>query len=566
MESLFLTSGPLLFEGVRSGTLETERSRTPDPRPDALPGRPAGRYRADSLPAGRYTPAMTDLPDFPAADGSDLAKKSQARRSDKPIHSYLAQTTIPAATNILLNEIDQFRHLINLSHSSRIPVSTSTRDSGIPTSERKRLDELIEAFWNDWQLEAKQEMDRTTREAAELGFDTDRSQAAYPFSSEATAALMQILLGKKYTEIVTRHFAKFQGDPLKAYYIMTKVDQGPSGFAERLLGAALLPLIVSKMEEFIAALIRSGISLHPNALGEPPAIPNEVFTQYYTNIESADIQRWQIDQKVKTFMKGSPNDWRKAIRQWTGIEVADLGADWDMIVEMVQRRHVVIHNGGRADSDYLGNIPDRMKVGLFLGGELLSNYDYLSPLLVELEAWALCLSFRWTKHFFKDKGEYKPFITSRAMALAEIGRWSQALAILDSFLLEPLNSDDKEVPLARVNRAFCLQELGRDSEVLRREIIQLKTSDSDDRSILTNIGIYALLRDYPALLEAMHSFTAGPNESSIKRLFREEPLIQRAMSESSQVQSFLLFGGSRLPQGSGGRKKPSRQSTRRKRR
>jgi hypothetical protein len=63
-------------------------------------------------------------------------------------------------------------------------------------------------------------------------------------------------------------------------YLLTRVQLGPAGTIEAFLGDALLPLIVSKMEEFLTALVRTGIILHPRSLGELPSIPNEIFQKY----------------------------------------------------------------------------------------------------------------------------------------------------------------------------------------------------------------------------------------------------------------------------------------------
>ena len=162
----------------------------------------------------------------------------------------------------------------------------------------------------------------------------------------------------------------------------------------------MVPLIVSKMEEFLAALVRTGISLRPKSLGSSTS-RNEVFQKYGSNFSGVEIKLWQIDQKVSNFMKGSPDEWRDSLLKWTKIDIASLGVNWNMLTEVIQRRHAIVHNGGSVDADYLAKVAKSLTYGLQVGSRPISNQAYLSPVLTELEAWAICLTLRWGKHFFK---------------------------------------------------------------------------------------------------------------------------------------------------------------------
>jgi hypothetical protein len=472
------------------------------------------------------------------------------------------ERTVPTALDLLLDTLDECRHLLQDSRSSRSQTSPSLAleyGKKLSARERKELDQAVDRYRADLKIEIPKELDRIHEQnklREQNKVKSGEGDALYPFSPETEAAMFGMIFNRINAQMFNKHFSEF-ADSFSSYeYIQTKLRLGSNSNKELMLGTALLPLIVSKTEEFLAALVRAGLSLFPRALGEPPSVPNDIIIKYQQNILSSDIHRWQIDQRVTEFMNQSPTEWRKQLERWTRIDIADLGADWDMLNEMIQRRHVIIHNGARADIDYLSRVAPRLRHGLYLGSALECNFTYIEPVLIELETWATCLALRWSKNFFKGVDVYDTMILGGVTRLESNGRWTQGLAILDSFLVDPVSSDAHSVILAQINRLFCLQELGRDSDSVQREIKTWGLDESAepfDKDYL-EIGRWALLRDYERLMGAVHKYTTGTYENYTpwsKRDLREMPLIKRAMQESRQFCGFMLSSGSspQSPQG-----------------
>jgi hypothetical protein len=483
-----------------------------------------------------------------ASDAGRWRNEAERLRENLPMPpKRLLGLTVPVALELLLVAIDQCRHLMEY-----LPATTvkNTRLTGqryrgyLSVREQKELDSAIESFYIDVKGRAEEEIERIglTADADEIDLES-----TYPIAVEAVLAAAQVVFEKVNQAAMLEHFGKYADDFIKQEYILTRIRLGQADSMENVLGAALIPLIVARLEEFISGLVRAGMTLHPNALGELPGIPNEVFQRYSSSLSRTDIRRWQIDQKVKSFMDGPPNQWQSTILRWARIDVSELGADWESFIEMIQRRHAIIHNGGRVDAEYIQRVPGRLRFGLALGSSLVCNSSYVLPVLDELETWAMCLATRWTKHFFKEEGTYYSLTIERVIRLEELGRWTQALAILDSFILEPWPVDDPDLMITvRMNRWLCLQELGHDNDALRREISLVQTEysrDENPEAQLHELGRLALLRDYPALVNEMRKATGGEDASLRKQRLREMPLFKRAMRESHQVRSVLLTAG-----------------------
>ena len=467
-------------------------------------------------------------------DSNKLEDVQKQLMENYPITAeHLFAQIVPTSLDMLLTAVDQCRHFMNQSTSTF--TGSAGREGHFSARERKELDEAVALFFQDIDGKAESEIERMgiTEEALK-----EYGESHYPAPQEAIITATDLIFRKVYDEAIEQHFNKYGNDPTKFEYLITRVRLGRAGTIEAVLGDALVPLIVSKMEEFLAALVRIAVLLHPKSLGELPSIPNEIFRKYGSNFSGGEIELWQIDQKVNSFIKGSPSEWQETLVRWARIDVSNLGVDWNIITEMIQRRHAIVHNGGRVDADYLARVAKNLTYGLQLGSRLISNRSYLSPVLAELEAWVICLALRWGKHFFKDKNIYYPYTLGRITALEEAGRWSQALAVLDSFLLDPLPPNSDGVELAKINRWYCLQELGRYNDALRREI-----ADIDENNLYFALGKYALLREYRELETTVRRATEGREPVTTKKYLREMPLFQRVMRESPQIKSILLRTG-----------------------
>jgi hypothetical protein len=450
---------------------------------------------------------------------------------------------IPAALHLLLFTLDECRYVLRSAHSSNPrPSSSAIPEYGrnLPARERKILDQAV----NEYVADLAKTLSRKFAETENASDDRTAENSMYPFSPETELFFVGQFSSEFNAELINKHFSPFFDDPVFLEYILAKVRLGSDEKREAIVGAALLPLIVSSTEEFLGAIVRTGLGLYPLALGEPPSVPNDILIKYQRNISTADIRRWQIDRQVAQFIMSSPNEWAKPLERWTRIDITNIGADWDMLSEMIQRRHVIVHNGGRADADYLSKVAPRLRRGLYPGSKLTCDSAYLQPVLIELETWAICLALRFSKHFFKEEASVYDQIINRVIHLEELGRWTQGLAIMDSFLLDPVPIESDRIILAQTNRWYCLQELGKDNESIRREIQSWRPSQSmtqNDAEYL-EIGRMALLRDYEGLVTALNGYFKGPDMQKRKRRVGEYPLIRRAMQESPRVRSFFRSG------------------------
>ena len=517
---------------------------------------PSGRDRQrSSLRVAAHQTASQTAPleiRVPAIPQPSYAQSVTSGESQFDV-SELQSLTLPTALEMLLVAIDQCRYLLSAPRAAAGWGGSSAAaklSNELPARQQRELDRAIEAFWADVE-------GRIGKEIAKLSSaDEDQDDDIYPMATELLATMIDVQYEEIKTQAMHVHFRQYAKDRPKADYILTTVRLGPASRVDSVLGMALLPMIVAKIEQFIGALARAHLRMHPDALGklDRASIPYPVYKRFGANLSTADIDRWLADRKIKDLIDQSPDKWREAIQKLTGIDVANIGADWEALGELVLRRHVVVHNDSRVDLGYLSQAGSQLKPDIQLGGFLECGSAYLTPVLDELEAWAMSLTSRWAKKLFKETAKYYRLLIDRVIRFENLGKWNQAIAILNSFLAEPVASEYDTVVIARINQWFCMQELDFEAERAEKEVADWTTSSAaidPETEFVARISRCALLRDYDGLVTAFEERASDEaNRRLLRRDYQDMPLIRRAISESPAVRSLLLGGGGspRAPQ------------------
>ncbi|MEU8252043.1 hypothetical protein [Nonomuraea sp. NPDC048916] len=173
---------------------------------------------------------------------------------------------------------------------------------------------------------------------------------------------------------------------------------------------SLLVAAVSAFEVQIAGLARIYFSGHPEALdaGSRDGAAT-TFTLYdlkkLSNIRDAiDLA---IDRRVESLLFGSLTDWRRFFKDRLNIDMADLSPNWEIVREVFQRRHIIVHNGGRVSGRYINQVKEFTKEKLPREGvELHCSRDYLTHGLQELLALGVLLSFSVLGKLHPSEKEY----------------------------------------------------------------------------------------------------------------------------------------------------------------
>lgn len=119
---------------------------------------------------------------------------------------------------------------------------------------------------------------------------------------------------------------------------------------QTLLNRSVLVTLVTHWEVLVSDLVHARYELHPRAL-DPKTTITVAELRELTTTEEAITQ--VVSQKVDGLLRGSSDEWLKYFEVDAHVDLAGVFADRDLWNEIVQRRHLIVHTGGRVSPAYL---------------------------------------------------------------------------------------------------------------------------------------------------------------------------------------------------------------------
>lgn len=396
---------------------------------------------------------------------------------------------------------------------------------------RKELDGEIDRFFQITQAT----LERLLIEERLTIPDTPPNLEHHPLAPEQLAALPRMVAERDLRERMSELVKRVEDDPLAELYVSTRLVARAQEPAIEVLGAALLPMVVSSFEQYLGGLIRAGLTRHPLALGE---IPDAPFHLVQRLAGRNDVERYLIDQKVAAFLRDSPLVWQQRIKKWTKIDVADLGAGWDEVREAIQRRHALTHNGGMVDEGYLAQVPSWVKSGLSVGDRLACTPGYMRQVIQCFRLLGIILALRWATHFANPAPlSVFPGLVQEIYELELRGLWRPAYQLADAAIGASKSGEELD-GLLLVNWWLCKQRLGLHDVQMQSDITAWTPTEADLVAARA-----ALLGNHAELSELLRTMTKGRNPNIVQQRLRGMPIFERALEQSAEVR--LALSGQR---------------------
>lgn len=353
----------------------------------------------------------------------------------------------------------------------------------------------------------------------------------YPAAPEQLFLLAMIGIGpSRLRKVISTMLAECNNDSDAVRYALRYLQWKRRDPLTTIAGRALLPIIVADFEELLAALVRLWLTLYPEALGVDRHQVTVGVVGSYESID--DIVRLAIDEKVDDFMNSSPEDWRRTLADKLHIDCVEFASDWSAILEILARRHAIVHAGGLVDDRYLKRLPPGTVIPT-IGTPLVTDRAYISAAIERSEQLATGLVVAWLAHFLPAGDSHVPEIASDPVLRAlEQRRWQDA-ANLAQIALSGFDVDHQYHEL-RVNWWMARRELGNEWDTLRAEIEGWTPPNAEPRYVVAKA---ALLRDEIGLLNALRDYDA--HGLSVRDL-ATWPLIVHMRERSSRVAALVV--------------------------
>jgi len=289
----------------------------------------------------------------------------------------------------------------------------SSHFQGTFTQYSNSIQAVREFFSNVCPVVTEIEKGRGKRQEAYLKelFNDFRSKATAEESQELTN-FFDFIEGLSSKGKTKKRFTFSTKSPLLSTFIdrIFKSVSGPSkGIHSELLNRSILMSLVSYFEVLVAELAHAFYRIAPNAISSDDKVLSVKELKRFNSIE--DALRSIVSGRIDKLLGESISGWREFFQSNMKIDLKKIVPDWAIWNEYFQRRHIVVHAGGRVTELYLSRvdwkaIETRMKKPSL--GDVLSIEDiYIENAINDFEISGLLLCQEvWRKLIPRDSGRY----------------------------------------------------------------------------------------------------------------------------------------------------------------
>lgn len=284
-----------------------------------------------------------------------------------------------------------------------------------------------------------------------------------------------------------------------------------------LLYQSALISLISSVEWFISQTLREYFEEYPEAAG----IKDKQLTlEELKSFDSInDARKYLIDIRIDEIMRGSFEDWLKFFSEKVKLSLGYLKPSKDLLGEIFQRRNVVVHNNGIANSIYFYKVPSDLRENVSLGKQLLVSREYLNKSIDLIESNFILLGAElWKQLDANDEGRGSILIEVSFDRLMQ-QRWFVAES-LSYFTKNDKGLTERDQTVGLLNYWQALKWQGRLNEV-RRDIDNVDFSAKDE---MYRLARFALLDDYKEffnlLPQVLHNKKLGVDELKTWPIFQ----------------------------------------------
>lgn len=333
---------------------------------------------------------------------------------------------------------------------------------------------------------------------------------------------------------------KLEGDDNKKFAEAMKVFKTDQNRKTALYCNSLISLI-STVEWFLAQLIHKHYKEYPRIVGSREKQFNLEDLAYFETVD--DARNYLIEKTVESVLRGSIQDWIDFLSSKLNLSMGYLNEHKDYLIEVTQRRNLLVHNGGKVNRIYLSNLPSSYKDTPKIGDNIHITPEYLNKAISTFERCFLLIAAElWKKVGAKNDERGKILINLSYEHLV-----SERYEVAESVSL--FASNDKSLQesdrlFAKIN-FWLAKKYGGDFESIKQEIIE---EDFSAKSRLFILAKKLLLRDFDGayndiryLLHQDENFTIEEVKHwPLFREFREHEFYKEIINEYEEKQEERL--------------------------
>jgi hypothetical protein len=274
-----------------------------------------------------------------------------------------------------------------------------------------------------------------------------------------------------------------------------------------LLYRSALISLVSAAEWFLSQVIREYFNRYPDAIGKKEKSLSLDDLRSFGSI--ADAEKYLVDVRVDDIMRSNFDDWLAFLRASLKLSATYLDPNRNAISEIFQRRHVMVHNGGLADSVYMQKVPHELREGAQVGKAIEVPPEYLARAIDLIETNFILIGAELWKKLAAADNERATLLIHVAFERLRTENWGVAEG-LSFFVNKDKGQSERDQLVGLLNYWQALKWQGRFEDV-RQEVKEMDFSAKDE---LFQLARHALLDDRENFFRLLPGVLGGEKLSS----------------------------------------------------
>lgn len=302
-----------------------------------------------------------------------------------------------------------------------------------------------------------------------------------------------------------------------------------SSHIELLYKNAFISLITS-VEWFFAQILHFYYDKYPESAG----IQNKTLTlnDLKTFESIKDAEKHLIEEKIEDVLRGNFESWIELLKRDLKLSLGYLDPHKDDLVEIYQRRNLLIHNGGVVNSIYFSKVKAEKRKDIKLNQKLKIGKVYLDAAIRKMHLlYILIGSELWKKLDPNDKNR-GDILTDIIYENLTKSRWDIAEG-LSHFVINDAKMNVTDKVVGQLNNWLCKKRLGKFNEVKN----DVEKADFSDKKEIFQLGLLALQENKEKFFELL-PYALDSRQLNIERL--EEFPIFEEMRKTEEYSKFKL--------------------------
>ena len=286
--------------------------------------------------------------------------------------------------------------------------------------------------------------------------------------------------------------------------------------------------LLSSVEWFFSQILHFHYDKYPDSAGIKKKTLTLEELKSFSSLK--DAEHYLIDDKIEGILRGSLKDWFEVLKSELGLKLSYLSTFEDELIEIYQRRNLLVHNGGIINSIYLSKVSDKYKIDISVGDRVSVTKEYLERAISLLHAlFTLIACELWKK--VEQCEELRASIT---MDLGYDYLKKEMWAIAESVNIFLCN--DKKMPIAsrtaaQINIWLAKKQNGKFEEVKK----EVEEADFSDKSKVFQVALFALREEIEPF------FSLLPHVLKIEELLPSELMEFPVFSNMREKEEFRTF-------------------------